>query len=71
MARAQRRDTTFTPMTWTEAPPSTTSPNTAVTVPNRLFWVKGAWQGGRGVPWGQTMENEFEYLVDRGGHGGH
>ena len=30
--------------------------------------VKGA---GGGVPWGQIMENEFEYLVDRGGHGGH
>ena len=29
--------------------------------------VKGAW----GVPWGQIMEKEFEYLVDRGGHGGH
>ena len=29
-------------------------------------------KGGRGgVPWGQIMENEFEYLVDRGGHGGH
>ena len=30
--------------------------------------LKGA---GGGVPWGQIMENEFEYLVDRGGHGGH
>ena len=30
--------------------------------------VKG--EGG-GVPWVQIMENEFEYLVDRGGHGGH
>ena len=29
---------------------------------------KGA---GGGVPWGQIMENEFEYLVYRGGHGGH
>ena len=27
-------------------------------------------QGG-GVPWGQIVENEFDYLVDRGGHGGH
>ena len=27
--------------------------------------LKGA---GGGVPWGQIMENEFEYLVDRGGH---
>ena len=24
-----------------------------------------------GAPWGQIVENEFEYLVDRGGHGGH
>ena len=23
-----------------------------------------------GVPWDQIMENEFEYLSDRGGHGG-
>ena len=30
--------------------------------------LKGA---GGGVPWGQIMEKEFEYLVDRGGHGGH
>ena len=30
--------------------------------------VKG--EGG-GVPWVQIMENEFEYLADRGGHGGH
>ena len=28
-------------------------------------------KGAGGVPWGQIMENEFEYLVDRGGHGGH
>ena len=27
-------------------------------------------KGAGGVPWGQIMENEFEYLVDRGGHGG-
>ena len=26
---------------------------------------------GEGVPWVQIMENEFEYLADRGGHGGH
>ena len=30
--------------------------------------IKG--EGG-GVPWVQIMENEFEYLADRGGHGGH
>ena len=23
------------------------------------------------MPWVQIMENEFEYLADRGGHGGH
>ena len=28
-------------------------------------------KGAGGVPLGQIMENEFEYLVDRGGHGGH
>ena len=28
-------------------------------------------KGAGGVPWGQIMENEFEYLVDREGHGGH
>ena len=26
---------------------------------------------GGGVPWVQIMENELEYLADRGGHGGH
>ena len=26
---------------------------------------------GQGVPWDQIMENEFEYLSDRRGHGGH
>ena len=26
---------------------------------------------GSGVPWDQIMENEFEYLSDRGGHVGH
>ena len=26
---------------------------------------------GRGVRWDQIMENEFEYLSDRGAHGGH
>ena len=26
---------------------------------------------GQGVPWNHFMENEFEYLSDRGGHGGH
>ena len=26
---------------------------------------------GQGVSWDQNMENEFEYLSDRGGHGGH
>ena len=35
---------------------------------DRLLGFKGA---GGGVPWGQIMENEFQYLVDRGGHGGH
>ena len=25
----------------------------------------------KGVPWDQIMENEFEYLSDRGDHGGH
>ena len=34
------------------------------------LYFKGA-GGGGGVPLGQIMENEFEYLVDRGGHGGH
>ena len=28
-------------------------------------------KGAGGVPWGQIMENKFEYLADRGGHGGH
>ena len=28
-------------------------------------------RGQGGLPWGQIMENELEYLVDRGGHGGH
>ena len=28
-------------------------------------------KGEGGVPWVQIMENEFEYLADRGGHGGH
>ena len=28
-------------------------------------------RGQGGLPWGQIMENEFEYLVDRGGHGGY
>ena len=28
-------------------------------------------KGAGGVPLGQIMENKFEYLVDRGGHGGH
>ena len=32
------------------------------------FILKG--EGG-GVPWVQIMENELEYLDDRGGHGGH
>ena len=27
-------------------------------------------RGKVGVPWVQIMENEFEYLADRGGHGG-
>ena len=31
------------------------------------LWGKGA----GGVPWVQIMENEFEYLADRGGHGGY
>ena len=35
-----------------------------------LYVVKG--EGGRGgVPWVQIMENEFEYLADRGSHGSH
>ena len=25
---------------------------------------------GQGEPWDQIMENEFDYLSDRGGHGG-
>ena len=31
------------------------------------------WNGlmGQGGPWDHIMENEFEYLSDRGGHGGH
>ena len=28
-------------------------------------------EGGGGVPWVQILENELEYLADRGGHGGH
>ena len=28
-------------------------------------------RGKGGVPWVQIMENEFEYLADRGDHGGH
>ena len=28
-------------------------------------------KGEGGVPWVQIMENELEYLDDRGGHGGH
>ena len=28
-------------------------------------------RGKGGVPWVQIMENELEYLADRGGHGGH
>ena len=28
-------------------------------------------RGKGGVPWVQIMENELEYLDDRGGHGGH
>ena len=31
----------------------------------------GSLRGKGGVPWVQIMENEFEYLADRGGHGGH
>ena len=30
-----------------------------------------AFKGAGGVPLGQIMETEFEYLVDRGVHGGH
>ena len=26
---------------------------------------------GQGVPWDHFMGNKFEYLSDRGGHGGH
>ena len=36
-------------------------------VERRVRRVKG--EGG--VPWVQIMENEFEYLADRGDHGGH
>ena len=28
-------------------------------------------RGKGGVPWVQIMENEFEYLADRGRHGSH
>ena len=28
-------------------------------------------KGAGGVPWVQIMENEFECLIVRGGHGGH
>ena len=28
-------------------------------------------KGEGGVPWVQIIENELEYLADRGGHGGH
>ena len=35
------------------------------------FPVGNACLRGKGVPWVQIMENEFEYLADRGGHGGH
>ena len=40
-----------------------------VSVP--CFDINPLFKGAGGVPWGQIMENEFEYLVDRGGHGGH
>ena len=32
---------------------------------------EGVLKGEGGVPWVQIMENEFEYLAYRGGHGGH
>ena len=35
--------------------------------PNTLQCVKTR----QGVPWDHIMENEFEYLFDRGDHGGH
>ena len=35
---------------------------------NELFFLL---RGKGGVPGGQIMENEFEYLTDRGGYGDH
>ena len=37
----------------------------------RIYLGSFSLRGQGGVPWGQIMEKEFEYLVDRGGHGGH
>ena len=35
-----------------------------------VFLPRGMALRGKGVPWVQIMENEFEYLADRGDHGG-
>ena len=38
------------------------------------IWISGkikTLRGKGGVPGGQIMENEFEYLTDRGGYGDH
>ena len=36
-----------------------------------LWDFKNRLRGKGGVPGGQIMENEFEYLTDRGGYGDH
>ena len=36
-----------------------------------LCRVECSLRGKGGVPWVQIMENEFEYLADRGSHGCH
>ena len=46
---------------------STMDSTTPTSQYNMKIWLRG--KGG--VPWVQIMENEFEYLADRGGHGGH
>ena len=38
---------------------------------NRNYILFSHYGGRGGKPWDQIMENEFEYLSDRGGHGGH
>ena len=35
------------------------------------IWHNSTIKGEGGVPWVQIMENEFEYLADRGDHDSH